>query len=110
MLKFIKPISILLVFVTASGVLLHDMKIDKATTLAMAAPALAATAGALTASVAKMDHVHVERASAPKMASIFSSSLPKVYPPRDDDKRYIQSKKSIFMTGGSDRSVLWPSV
>lgn len=110
MLQFIKPLSIILVFITATGVLVHDMKIDKAAHMALTLPALVASGGALAASVAKMDHVHVERASAPRMANIFHSSLPKVNPPRDDDKRYSQSKKSLSMSGGNDQSMLWPSV
>jgi hypothetical protein len=44
------------------------------------------------------------------MANIFHSSLPKISPPRDDDRRYVQSKKHLALTGGDDRSYLWPSV
>jgi hypothetical protein len=108
MLPFIKPIAIVLVFVTATGVLLHDLNIDKATKVAFAAPAALAVTG-LGHSVAKMEHVHVERASAPKVASIFNSSLPKISPPTDD-KRYVQTKKHVSLTGGDGQSYLWPSV
>jgi hypothetical protein len=110
MLPLIKPLSIALVFITATGVLLHDMSIDKATKVAFAAPAALAMTGVAAHAVVKMDHVHVERASAPKMANIFHSSLPKISPPRDDDRRYVQSKKHLALTGGDDRSYLWPSV
>lgn len=110
MLSLIKPLAIVLVFTTALGILLHDTKIDKAAKVALHAPAALATTGFAAASVAKMDHVHVERASAPKMNSIFNSTLPKFSPPRDDDRRYIQSKKHLFMSGGDDKSYLWPSV
>ena len=110
MLKFIKPISVLLVFITATGILLHDMKIDKAAAVALAAPGVLAATGAAHVMTAKSDHIHVERASAPKMASIYNSTLPKIHPPRDDDRRYVQSKKHLFMSGGNDQSVLWPSV
>ena len=109
MLPLIKPLSIALVFVTAAGVLLHDMKIDKATAIVMT-PAAFAFTGAAHIATAKMDHVHVERASAPKVANIFHSSLPKIHPPRDDDRKYSQSKKQIHLSGGNDQSVLWPSV
>lgn len=109
MLQFIKPLSLALVFTTATGILLHDMNIDKATKFALAAPGALAITGAAH-SVVKMEHVHVERASAPKQANIFHSSLPKIHPPRDDDKKYNQSKKQTFMSGGNDQSVLWPSV
>jgi hypothetical protein len=110
MLPFIKPFSIALVFTTAAGILLHDMNIDKAAKIALASPAALATTSAAAFAVAKMDHVHVERASAPKLGHIFNSSLPKFSPPRDDDRRYIQSKKLLLMSGGDDKSYLWPSV
>lgn len=110
MSQIIKTASLALVFITAAGILLHDMNIDKATKIALAAPGALAITGAAAASVAKMDHIHIERASAPKMASIFNSSLPKIHPPRDDDKRYVQSKKALFMSGGDSNSQLWPSV
>ena len=109
MLPLLKPLSILLVFITATGILVHDMNIDRATKIALAAPGALAVTG-VAASIVKMDHIHVERASAPKMANIFHSSLPKIQPPRDDDRRYQQSKKNLLMSGGSDRSQLWPSV
>ena len=109
MLKFIKPLSVSLVFVTASGVLLHDMKIDKAASVALA-PALVLSAGALGMMTAKMDHIHVEGGSGAKGGSQFHSSLPKVNPPKDDDRRYVQSKKSLALSGGGTEDSLWPSV
>lgn len=109
MLKFIKPASIALVFITATGILLHDMNIDKAAKVALM-PALVASAGAVNMMAAKIDHVHVERASAPKQAMIFNSSLPKFHPPKDDDRRYVQNKKHLSLSGGGAQSTLWPSV
>lgn len=109
MLKIIKPLSVVLVFTTAAGLLLHDMKIDKATSIALM-PGLVASAGALSMAMAKMDHIHVERGSAPKQALIFNSSLPKVHPPKDDDRRYIQNKKHLSLSGGGSQASLWPSV
>lgn len=110
MLPFIKPTAIILVFVTATGILLHDLNIDKAAKVALAAPAALAMTG-LGHSVAKIEHIHVERASAPKTTNTFTTStLPKISPPNNDDKRYIQTKKHISLTGGNDLSLLWPSV
>ncbi len=109
MTPFIKPTAIVLVFITAAGILLHDLNIDKATKVAFAAPAALAMTGAAHV-VARIEHVHVERASAPKMASIFTSSLPKISPPNNDDKRYVQVKKHVSLSGGADQSLLWPSV
>lgn len=108
MQQLIKPIAVVLVFITATGILLHDLNLDKAAKVAFAAPAALAITG-LGHSVAKMEHVHVERAAAPKMANIFTSSLPKIAPPTDD-KKYVQVKKHVSLSGGDDRSYLWPSV
>ena len=104
--------SSLIVFIAAVllGVLVHDLNLDKATKLAFAPPAAVAFTGAANAVVARSEHTHVERGSAVKTTNLYNSSLPKVNPPRDDDKRYIQSKKHLFVSGGNDRSALWPSV
>ena len=114
MLKFIKAVPVLAVSTfTLVGILMHDMHIDKATSIAMLAPsALAATGtGAAYEKVISQNyHTHVERASLPKInTSAFRSTLPNIQPPRDDDRRYIQNKKLMYM-GGGDAVSLWPSV
>ena len=112
MLKFIKPLPVIITLMTTTGILMHDMHIDKATTVAMSVPSVYESAGNTAAYekvISQNYHTHVERASIPKVNTSFRSSLPNIQPPRDDDRRYIQNKKLLFM-GGSDAQSLWPSV
>ncbi len=100
-----KTAPIIIVILTTLGVLMHDMHIDKAATAVVAVPSFVIAAGVLEKAVNSQQHVHVERASIPRA----SSSLPKMQPPRDDGRRYIQNRKLLF-TGGGDAMSLWPSV
>lgn len=109
MLKLIKPAPVLLTVLTLAGILMHDMHIDKATAVAIALPAVVASSGALEKVITPTYHTHVERASIPRYSSSFRSSLPNIQPPREDDRRYIQNKKLMFM-GGGDALTIWPSV
>ena len=104
----INPAPLLLILATAAGVLVHDMNIDKASVAVMALPASASYASKV--SIHKMEHVHVERGSIPKVANQHTSSLPKVNPPRDDDRKYAQNKKGALFSGGGSQGTLWPSV
>lgn len=108
MLNFIKPAPVIITtLVTLVGLLMHDMHIDKATLVAVAVPAATvSTAAALEKAITPSYHTHVERVS---FDPSFRSSLPKMQPPRDDDRRYVQNKKLLFM-GGGDTVSIWPSV
>jgi len=101
------PLLISLTLATAFGVLIHDTQIDKATTVALAAPIAMASFAIADLSSKSNDHVHVERASAANHLSALRGTIAKT-PPRDDDRKYIQSKKIVF--GGGNGSSLWPSV
>jgi len=105
MTSFATPLLINLTFATAFGVLIHDTQIDKATTVALAAPVALASFAAADLNSKSNDHVHVEKAGA-HLAGL-RGAIAKI-PPRDDDRKYIQSKKIIF--GGGNGSSLWPSV
>jgi hypothetical protein len=109
MFKLIKPAPVILTFITLTGLLMHDMHIDKATTVAISLPAIVASTGALEKVISPSYHTHVERASIPRYSISFRSSLPNIQPPRDDDRRYIQNRKLLFM-GGGDTVSIWPSV
>lgn len=115
MLRIIKPSAIVLTIVTATGILLHDMHIDKATTVAVSLPvtAVMTTVGAASAYekyISQNFHTHVERVTLSHYAGAFqSSTLPNIHPPRDDNYKYIQNKK-LLLTGGSDATPLWPSI
>jgi len=102
MLSLIKPSPILIIIVTAFGILMHDMHLDKAATAAIASPSYTATSGSLEKTFTPSYHVHVER------AQTATSSLPNLQQPREDTRRYIQNKKLQY-TGGGDAVSLWPS-
>lgn len=100
-------VPIVFVIAVATGVLVHDLRIDKATSVAMALPAMLAIYGAAHFVGGGSEHIHVERVAFSHQSSIFHSSLPKVTP-RDNDRHYVQSKKSLAHSG--DTNSLWPSV
>lgn len=108
MLQIIKSIPpVLITLITMFGVLMHDTRMDKVS-VAIALPVIAVgSAAALEKAITPNYHTHVERASLERAS--FRSSLPNMQPPRDDDRRYIQNKKLLFM-GGSDAVGIWPSV
>lgn len=110
MSNFINTTSIAVIVAILTGLLVHDLNLDKATKLAFAPPAAGAVYTGAAHVIARSEHIHVERGSATKSNSIYHSSPPRVYPPRDDDKRYIQNKKNLALSGGDGRSQLWPSV
>lgn len=85
---------------------MHDIHLDKAAA-AISLPAYIASTNAVEKSISPNYHTHVERASLPRFSS-FRSSLPNIQPPRDDARRYMQTKK-LLLTGG-DAVTIWPSV
>ena len=92
---------------TTFGVLMHDTQIDKATTVAIVNP-IASTNYAAAEVSKSNDHVHVEKVSVyHQEVGASKSNVPKI-PPRDDNHRFMQSKKSI--SNGGDSPSLWPSV
>ncbi len=98
------------------GILLHDMHIDKATSMAVTVPAYT-TAVASSEKVIMTEkvivptyHTHVERVSLPRLTTqAFRSTLPSIQQPREDDRRYVQNRK-LLLSGGGDAMSLWPSV
>lgn len=108
MYKFIKPAPVILTVLTLVGILTHDMHLEKVATVA-ALPAIAASSGALEKGITPSYHTHVERVSIPRLTNSFRSSLPNMQPARDDDRRYVQNKKLMYM-GGGDSLTLWPSI
>lgn len=93
--KHISQLAVLtLSLLTAVGVLLHDTRIDKATTVALTVPvALVAidTVGKF-AQLSGDPHTHSERGSLSQAVRSINSSTPRIQP-RDDDKRYHLQKK-----------------
>lgn len=104
----INPAALLFTAVTTFGVLVHDTQVDRATTVALAATSSFVSFIAIDSALKSSEnHVHVERASAPRHINALRATLPRVQP-RDDDRRYLQSKRLYFGTG--DTNYLWPSV
>jgi len=105
MQKTINLAPIVFILAVTAGLLLHDMRIDKAATVALALPAALATYGAAHM-VSGSEHIHVERVAFSNQSRVFHSTLPKITP-RDNSDRYIQPKKTI---ANGDSTSLWPSV
>ncbi len=104
----INPLAMTFTIATTFGVLVHDTQIDRASMLAITVPSAYISYAAVdSVNKSSEQHVHVERVSAPAHFAGMNRSTPRIQP-RDDDRRYIQSKKLNFGTMGS--GYLWPSV
>ena len=95
------------IFATTLGVLMHDTQIDQAAKIAIVTPANFSDFAVADAASKSHDHVHVERMSMNSQGHSVRANALKI-PPRDDDRRYVQSKK-MSLSGG-DSVGLWPSV
>jgi len=94
---------------TAFGVLVHDTHLDRMAAVAVGVPAAVATYAAADQFLKKTDHTHVDRSGFTKQALVSHSKQPRVQP-REDNYRYVQSKKSAWNGDGGSTSDLWPSV
>jgi hypothetical protein len=104
----INPLPLLFTITATFGVLVHDTQIDRATTVALALPTAFATFAAVDSAMKSSEqHVHVERVSMPSHLANLRMSIPRMQP-RDDDRRYVQSKKLAF--GSMDSGYIWPSI
>ena len=98
---FTKPLAIALTLFIVSGVLMHDTQLDKATTVAVALPAVLASYGVADFAAKSSDHTHVHRVS-------IGSQQPRIQPRNGDDKKYMTQKRMSANLLGSEYS--WPSV
>ena len=87
------PISIALSLSTATGVLLHDTKLDKAVTLA---PALSANLDSADRSVKLVGdpHTHTERGSLSQAVRDIKSQNPRIQPRTTEDKKHLMQKNA----------------
>lgn len=87
------PLSIALSLSTATGVLLHDTKLDKAASLA---PALSAGLDAADRSIklAGDPHTHAERGSLSQAVRDIKSQNPRVQPRTTEDKKHLMQKNT----------------
>lgn len=90
----ITPLSIALSLSTATGVLVHDMRIDKVAATAFAAPALMVGYQAETHLVnfATDLHTHSEGGSLSQAVNDLRAQSPRVQPRNNDEKKYLSQK------------------
>lgn len=90
-------LAIFLSLSTSTGILLHDTKIDKAVTTALATPLLASTIDSSVKTVTfKIEpHSQVERVSFAKALVAAQSDNPRIQPRTNEDKKY-QLPKNVF--------------
>jgi hypothetical protein len=97
------PAPLIFTLATTFGVLVHDTQVDRAASFAVAVPVAFASFAAIDSAIKSTDHVQVERAMLPHV----NVSVPRIQP-RDDERRYVQSRKLFFGTEGS--GYFWPSI
>lgn len=91
----ITPLSIFLSLATASGVFIHDMKIDAVTLTAIAAPVV--LAGGAHLALAGEHHTHAERGSLSQMVNDVTGKNP-LFQPRSahKNKKYITKRGTLI--------------
>ncbi|MDB5159854.1 MAG: hypothetical protein JWO99_117 [Candidatus Saccharibacteria bacterium] len=94
------PFAFVFAIATTFGVLMHDTQVDHAATVAIVNPASQASIASSEVLSRSNEHVHVEKVAGP------NQNAPQTQP-RNDDRKYVQSKKSVY--GGTDSHGLWPS-
>ena len=83
-----KYASVVVALLTFVGIALHDTKIDKLTTLAVALPVIAATEGVKLLHLMGGDaHTHVERVSVKDTAKKNTGELPRVQVRREEARK-----------------------
>ncbi len=107
MSSIIKPLALLFTLATTVGVLVHDTQLDRATLAAVVPVAFASFVAVDQVIKSSESHVHVERVHGPNTMASLRLSVARIQP-RDDERRYIQSKRLYF--GTTDSGYLWPSV
>ena len=96
----LNSLSIMLSLSTASGVLIHDTKIDKATAAAIAP--LAVTANYETTDKLKISgdpHTHSERGSLSQAVRDLKQQNPRLLPRAVEDRKHIVQRKLPFQLG-----------
>lgn len=94
----VTPLSIFLSLSTATGVFVHDTRIDKATLTVLSAPSISAGYQSNTKLVnyATDSHTHVERHSLSQSLHELRSDNPRVQPRTNNEKKYVAQKNVGF--------------
>jgi hypothetical protein len=94
----VTPLSIFLSLSTATGVLIHDTRIDKATLTVLSSPVIGVTSEANIKLVnhATDSHTHVERHTLSSALHMLRSDNPKASPRTDEEKHHAAQKHLGF--------------
>jgi len=89
---FLTPLSVFLSLTTATGVVVHDTRIDRATMTALSVPSAVASAqgNSKLVNYATDSHTHVERHSL--SSSELRSDSPRLNPRANADRKHISEK------------------
>lgn len=96
MIQFIiSPLAIMISLSTGTGIVLHETKVDKVASLAMAPPVVAAqkVADSGMAMLDGMPHTHSEGGSLSSASRELRTQSPSLTPRRDKDEKYRLQKK-----------------
>lgn len=95
-LQFFQHLAISFALTTTFGVLVHDTKIDQATTVALAIPValMGYELGAQVPKLSSEGHTHVERVSLANAVRDLHQGTPRIQP-RDDLKRFYLQKHVV---------------
>lgn len=91
---FLTPLSICLSLSTATGVVVHDTRIDRATMVAISVPSAVASAqgNSKLVNYATDSHTHTERHSLSQSVNDIKGDNPRVQPRSGADKKYVSQK------------------
>lgn len=93
MLKLIiSPLALLLTLTTSMGIVVHETKVDKLTTLALASPVYAAKKLSKGKLLESMPHTHSDAGTFETSSREFRAKSPSIAPRRDRDERYRLQK------------------
>jgi hypothetical protein len=94
----VTPLSIFLSLSTATGVFVHDTRVDKAALSVISAPSTSAGYQSSTKLVnyATDSHTHVERHSLSQSLHELRSENPRVQPRTSNEKKYLTNKSNGF--------------
>lgn len=92
--NFVNITAMVISLVTASGIFLHDTRIDKAATTAFTNPAIILTDSMSMDKLNWDAHVHQERTSISQMIREVENTTPRIQPRNDNKKHLLQNRVS----------------
>ena len=94
--SLINSFAIFISLTTATGIFLHDTRIDKATSVAaLPVASISSDTGAKMVHIGPNDfHNHIERGSVARAVGILNSSVPGIAPRISEDKKHLMQRYS----------------